>query len=206
MVVHTTNSLPDGDEGNKTQEDNAAHATLCLCPQLFVDPQTQHFRTTNCDCAFSGPGTSQVLCPQLRFQRLVAQVKSRVREPKPTEKTREKLCLHCPAKLLAQSGEKENNTAAPAQHRQKDVFGLHTTMHLKTGARQRNDVGGPLVHVRCRFADEAQTVLPHSWMTCLQKLLAVSLDTSRHCISQCTIQCATTTDAMFHVSVNSHVE
>ena len=35
-------------------------------------------------------------------------------------------------------------------------------------------------------------------MTCLQNCLAVSLDSSRHCISQCAVHCATTTDAMVH--------
>ena len=67
MIVYTTNSLPDRDEGNKTQEAHAVHASLS--PQMSVDPQTQHFCSTNCDCALSASGTSQVLCPQLRFQR-----------------------------------------------------------------------------------------------------------------------------------------
>ena len=69
MIVHTTNSLPDRDKGNRTQEAHAVHATLS--PQMSVDPQTQHFCTTNCDCALRASDTSQVPRPQLRSQRLM---------------------------------------------------------------------------------------------------------------------------------------
>ena len=68
MIVHTTTSLLDGDKGNKEQKAHAVHATLS--PQLSVDLQTQHFSTTNWDCALSASDTSQVLCTQLRSRRV----------------------------------------------------------------------------------------------------------------------------------------
>ena len=68
MIVHTTNSLSDGDKGNRELKAHAVHATLS--PQLSADLQTQHFCTTNWDCALSASDTSQVLCPQLRSQRI----------------------------------------------------------------------------------------------------------------------------------------
>ena len=134
---------------------------------MSVDPQTQHFCTTNCDCAFNASGTSRVLhspfvnndfhkqgmdSRQLRdrettasladacafkYTDSVARVTSRIREP--TEKTREKICVcTAPAKLPAQSGQKENNPAARAQHRQKDAFGLHTSKWVRhTQGRER---------------------------------------------------------------------
>ena len=46
---------------------------------------------------------------------------------KPTEKNKEKNLLAPPCKTSgAVGGNKENIPAAPLQHRQKDVFGLHT--------------------------------------------------------------------------------
>ena len=62
MIVHATNSLPDGDKGNREQKAHAQHASLS--PQLSVDLQTKLFCSTNWDCALSASDTSQVLCPQ----------------------------------------------------------------------------------------------------------------------------------------------
>ena len=111
---------------------------------MSVDPQTQHFCTTSCDCALSASDTSRVLrspfvkndfhkqgmgSRPLRDEETtasladacafkhtdnVARVTTRVRVP--TEKNTENICLHCPATLPVQSGQKKNKTAAPAQH------------------------------------------------------------------------------------------
>ena len=143
MIVHTTNSLPDGDKGKQEQKAHAVHANLS--PQLSVDLQTQQFCSTNQDCAPSATGTSRVLrspfvnnsfheqgmgstllrdkrattaladvCAFKYIDNVARVIKKRVREP--TEKTREKNCLHCPAKLPAQSGQKGKQPlcAAPA--------------------------------------------------------------------------------------------
>ena len=96
MIVHTTNSPPGRDKGSWTQEAPAVHATLS--PQLSVNPQTQHFCTTNCNCAPSASGTSQVLCPQLRSQRLrhFASVPFTLRERLP--RARDGFQTHCVTK------------------------------------------------------------------------------------------------------------
>ena len=138
MIVHTTNSLPDGNKGNKEQEVHAVHTTLS--PQQSVDLQPQHFCNTNWEYVPSASGTSRVLRSNFHEQGMgsrplrdkrattaladvrafkyidnVARVtKKRVKET--TEKTRVKICLHCPAKLPAQSGQKgkQPRCAAPA--------------------------------------------------------------------------------------------
>ena len=65
-------------------------------------------------------------------------------------------------------GKKDNNPAAPFQHRQKDVFGLHTNLHLKTGARQHKDVRGCVSSCSLPLCGRSTETFPHSWMTCLQ--------------------------------------
>ena len=65
-------------------------------------------------------------------------------------------------------GKQENTPAAPLQHRQRDVFGLHTDMHLKTGARQRKDVRGSVSSCSLPLCGRCAKTVPHSWMTCLQ--------------------------------------
>ena len=58
------------------------------------------------------------------------------------EKTRRTSACTALQNFRRSRGKKGNNPAAPFQYRQKDVFGLHTNMHFKTGARQDTDVRG----------------------------------------------------------------
>ena len=124
MIVHTTNSLLDRDKGSW-----ACRACDSFSTTVSRSADYNTSATTNSDCALSASGTSQVFrsphvnndfheqgmdsrplrdeeatASAFKHTDNVARVTSRVREP--TEKTWEKICFHCSAKLPAQSGQK----------------------------------------------------------------------------------------------------
>ena len=84
------------------------------------------------------------------------------------EKTRRKSACTALQNFGRSRGKKEDNPAAPPQHRQKDVFGLHANMHLKAGARQHKDVRGSVSSCSLPLCGRSTKTFPHSWMTCLQ--------------------------------------
>ena len=57
-------------------------------------------------------------------------------------------------------------------------------VHLKTGARKRRDVRGSVNSCSLPLCGRSTKTRSHSWMTCLQNWLAISLDTSQHRISR----------------------
>ena len=71
-------------------------------------------------------------------------------------------------------------------------------MHLKTGARQRKDVRGSVNSFSLPLCERSTKNFPKLLDDVSSKFDSLSHWTSRHCISQCAVQCATTTDAMFH--------
>ena len=136
------------------------------------------------------------MCERSNTSTMLLESQTRVREL--TEKTREKICLDCPAKLPAQSGQNGNNPAAPPQHRQKDVFVLRTKHAPQNGCkttqgreRIRQFMFAAALRTKCKN-------FPKLLDGESSNGLAVPLNTSRHCSSQCAVQCATTTDAMLH--------
>ena len=74
--------------------------------------------------------------------------------------------LHCPAKLPAQSGQKESRCAATAPTEGR-VWSPHK-LHFKTGARQHKDVRVSVSSCSLPLCGRSTKTFPHSWMTCLQ--------------------------------------
>ena len=93
--------------------------------------------------------------------------KKRVRNQQ--RKPREKICLHCPAKLPALSGQKRKTTPLRSSSTDRRTCLVSAqNMHLKTGARQHKNVRGSVRSCSMPRCGRSTKTFPHSWMTCLQ--------------------------------------
>ena len=155
------------------------HNCLSICRLNTSAPQTGTAITAlqtprKCsvhNCAPSASGTSQVLrSPFVNNSFHEQGMSSRpFGSGKLTETTKEKICLHCPAKLPAQTGEKRQTTPLRRLSTDRRTCWVSAqNVHLKAGARQRKDVRGSTSSCSLPLCGRSTKTFPHSWMTCLR--------------------------------------